>query len=132
MEFVDGVSIGDVQKMEEQQIDQKEIARLLTHAFARQMYVEGFVHADPHQGNLFVRKYKGYNQLIIFDHGLYKQLDQDTKLSYGNLWRGILTQDEQLIIQSCKELYKNATNVNYQMLASMVTSKPYEKIMDKT
>lgn len=35
MEFVDGVSIGEIEKVKELGIDSKEIARLLTNAFAK-------------------------------------------------------------------------------------------------
>ena len=47
------------------------------------IHKEGFVHADPHSGNLMVRKFKGKDQLVILDHGLYQQLDLSLKRSYN-------------------------------------------------
>ena len=56
------------------------------------IFEEGFVHADPHPGNLFVRKRQdGACELVILDHGIYTELTQETKLSYTKLWRGILS-----------------------------------------
>ena len=43
------------------------------------IFEEGFVHSDPHPGNLFVRqkkdsKNKGDIELVILDHGIYTTL----------------------------------------------------------
>ncbi len=52
-------------------------------AFADQIFRTGFVHADPHPGNLLVRRRPGSEgdgrrrantQLVILDHGLYETL----------------------------------------------------------
>ena len=48
MEYVEGISIGEIQKLKEEGYDMKEIASLLSNAFAKQIYEDGFVHADPH------------------------------------------------------------------------------------
>jgi aarF domain-containing kinase len=69
------------------------------------IFKEGFVHADPHPGNLFVRKASdGTAQLVILDHGIYTELKTETRLSYTKLWRGILSQDELMIKQASSEL----------------------------
>lgn len=43
------------------------------------IFKEGFIHADPHPGNLFVRQKessgkKGGIELVILDHGIYTDL----------------------------------------------------------
>jgi aarF domain-containing kinase len=37
------------------------------------IYEKGFVHSDPHPGNMFVRKKKNGKdlELVILDHGIY-------------------------------------------------------------
>jgi aarF domain-containing kinase len=45
----------------------------LIRAFSDQIFVTGFVHCDPHPGNVFVRphpKNAKKFQIIILDHGL--------------------------------------------------------------
>ncbi len=45
----------------------------LIRAFSDQIFVTGFVHCDPHPGNVFVRPHPKNNknfQIIILDHGL--------------------------------------------------------------
>ena len=57
------------------------------------IFKDGFVHADPHPGNLLVRKSKqtGELQLVLLDHGVYVELEENTRLSYVELWRSVLT-----------------------------------------
>ena len=69
------------------------------------IFKEGFIHADPHPGNVFVRKKDDGNcELVLLDHGIYTELPRDTRLSYTKLWRGILSQDEPMIRDASAEL----------------------------
>jgi aarF domain-containing kinase len=56
------------------------------------IFKEGFIHADPHPGNMMVRHQKGVDglQLVLLDHGIYADISEETRLSYNKLWRGIL------------------------------------------
>ncbi len=92
MSFEQGVPVTHVKKMLEQGINLKELSNLISESFNHMIFKEGFVHADPHPGNLFVRKASdGTALLVILDHGIYTELTQDTRLSYTKLWRGILS-----------------------------------------
>lgn len=74
----------------------KDLARIISETFVYMIFEKGFVHSDPHPGNLFVRT-KNNNkdiELVILDHGIYTALPTETRLSYTKLWRGILSQDE--------------------------------------
>jgi len=78
---------------------------LISESFNHMIFKDGFVHADPHPGNLMVRKSKnGKPLLIILDHGIYTDIGTQTRLSYTRLWRGILSQDEKMIKQASVEL----------------------------
>ena len=47
------------------------VSALLSEAFLSMVFVGGFVHCDPHPGNLLVRAdQNGAPQLVILDHGL--------------------------------------------------------------
>lgn len=131
MEFVDGCSIGDSEQLKLQKINSKEIARLLSKAFCHLIFKEGFVHSDPHQGNIYIneiinKKGKKVPQLIILDHGIYKILDKPTRINYTKLWKGILMQEEELIEEAARLL--GAGN-DYKLFASMITQRTYEDIM---
>jgi aarF domain-containing kinase len=71
------------------------LANLISVSFNHMIFKAGFVHSDPHPGNLFVRKdAKGELELVLLDHGIYVELSETTRLAYTKLWRGILAQDE--------------------------------------
>jgi len=92
------------------------------------IFKEGFVHADPHPGNLFVRPMAdGKPQLVILDHGIYTELSQETRLSYTKLWRGILSQDEMMIKEASHELGADF----YQLFTAMIANRTYEDVMEK-
>ena len=56
MEFIHGLPISDVEGMKKANINVKEVDEKLVKLFAEQIFHTGFVHADPHHGNIFVRK----------------------------------------------------------------------------
>jgi predicted unusual protein kinase regulating ubiquinone biosynthesis (AarF/ABC1/UbiB family) len=57
LEDVTTIKIIDMAGMEAADIDTKEVASMLLETYFNQIFKEGFFHADPHPGNLFVRPY---------------------------------------------------------------------------
>jgi aarF domain-containing kinase len=53
-----------------------EVAHKITLAFSEQIFSTGFIHGDPHPGNILVRKsFKdGSVEICLLDHGLYTPL----------------------------------------------------------
>ena len=64
------------------------------------------MHADPHQGNLFVRKdpKTKRDQVVLLDHGLYKNLDVDFRTKYAQMWQSLLFADMDSVAESCKNM----------------------------
>ena len=65
-------------------------------AFSDQIFVTGFVHCDPHPGNIFVRPHPDNNkefQVVILDHGLCLELSEDFRKNYSTFWRSMFLQD---------------------------------------
>jgi aarF domain-containing kinase len=92
------------------------------------IFEAGFVHADPHPGNLFARKTaSGDVQLVILDHGLYTELEENTRIAYAKLWRGILSQDELQIKHASCELGADF----FQLFTAMIVNRTYDDVMDK-
>jgi aarF domain-containing kinase len=134
MEFVEGFPITDVEQTKRVGLNPVQISRILSTAFSRLIFIHGFVHADPHHGNIFVHptqnlRGKRVPQVILLDHGLYKELTEKTRLGYAELWEGILAQDEAIIARGCQKL---GAGEHQSLFVSMVTSKPYERVIDKT
>ncbi len=57
LEDVEAIKITDMAAMAAAGIDSKQVAERLLETYFGQIFKEGFFHADPHPGNLFVRPY---------------------------------------------------------------------------
>jgi predicted unusual protein kinase regulating ubiquinone biosynthesis (AarF/ABC1/UbiB family) len=57
LEDVSGIKITDVDEIEAAGIDSSKVAALILDVYFQQIFKEGFFHADPHPGNLFVIPY---------------------------------------------------------------------------
>lgn len=51
MEWVNGFKVNDVQRIQCENLDLKDVDLKLFNMFAEQIFHTGFVHADPHPGN---------------------------------------------------------------------------------
>lgn len=64
--------------------------------FSAQIFDWGWVHCDPHPGNVIVRPHPsrpGHPQLVLLDHGLYVRVSETFRRQYATLWRGLITMD---------------------------------------
>ncbi len=75
MEYIDGISITDINKLEEMGYDCHEIGQKLVNNFIKQVMDDGFFHADPHPGNLCVRDGK----IIWLDMGMMGRLTEQQR-----------------------------------------------------
>jgi predicted unusual protein kinase regulating ubiquinone biosynthesis (AarF/ABC1/UbiB family) len=57
LEDVSGIKIDDIESISAEGVDTSEVAELVLDAYFQQIFKEGFFHADPHPGNLFVVPY---------------------------------------------------------------------------
>jgi predicted unusual protein kinase regulating ubiquinone biosynthesis (AarF/ABC1/UbiB family) len=55
MERINGIKISDREAIEAAGINRLELANRLNQSYLKQFFLDGFFHADPHPGNLFVR-----------------------------------------------------------------------------
>ncbi|KAG2049375.1 atypical/ABC1/ABC1-B protein kinase [Suillus hirtellus] len=77
------------------------IMHTMVELFSAQMFDWGFVHCDPHPGNIIIRARPGSSsssktvlrdpQLVLLDHGLYVTIRPTVKRQYASLWRALLT-----------------------------------------
>lgn len=58
----------------------EKVAELVSRTFNEMIFIHGDVHCDPHAANLFLRKNEatGQLQLVLLDHGLYRQAPAHT------------------------------------------------------
>ena len=74
-EFVEGIKITDRAGLERAGLSPTAVARLFNEVYAEQIFRLGWLHADPHPGNLLVQAIPGPGgeprpRLVLLDHGL--------------------------------------------------------------
>lgn len=72
MEYLPGGQVTDLDYIHANNIDKIDVANKLGQLYSNMIFINGFVHSDPHPGNILVRKTsKNETELILLDHGLY-------------------------------------------------------------
>jgi len=94
MEFCEGGRIDDLEYIEKSGICKSELARKIGRVFSEMIFVNGFVHCDPHPGNILVSKSKNDEvKITMLDHGLYQTLTDDFRITYCKYWQALLRAD---------------------------------------
>ncbi|KAM7523900.1 hypothetical protein LguiA_013802 [Lonicera macranthoides] len=92
--------VDDLEYMKEMKINPTKVAKALAEVFAEMIFVHGFLHGDPHPGNILVSP-EGPNgfSLVLLDHGIYKEFDENFRLNYCQLWKALILLDSKKIQQ---------------------------------
>jgi ubiquinone biosynthesis protein len=71
MQYIEGKKITSLSPLALQEIDGRGLARELFNAYLKQILVDGFFHADPHPGNIFITEAE---QIALLDLGMVGRL----------------------------------------------------------
>jgi len=82
MEYIKGTKIGDVIDSEVN-YNRRKIAEIGTETYFRQIFINGYFHADPHPGNILVME---DNVLCFVDFGMMGHLDQEFRDNLAELF----------------------------------------------
>jgi ubiquinone biosynthesis protein len=91
MEFLPGVKITDVARIDAAGLDRREIARQFVLAFTKQALFDGFFHADPHPGNVLVNLETG--KIGFLDMGLMGEMNRIQRMALADLLVSMVQQD---------------------------------------
>ncbi|EHH28082.1 aarF domain-containing protein kinase 1 isoform X2 [Macaca nemestrina] len=127
MEFVDGGQVNDRDYMEKNKIDVNEISRHLGKMYSEMIFVNGFVHCDPHPGNVLVRKHPGTGkaEIVLLDHGLYQVLTEEFRLNYCHLWQSLIWTDMKRVKEYSQRL---GAGDLYPLFACMLTARSWNSV----
>ena len=76
------------------------VLKTMVELFSAQIFEWGWVHCDPHPGNMIVRPHptiKGAPQLVLLDHGLYVRSTPEFRQQYATLWKSLMTLDLEVL-----------------------------------
>jgi predicted unusual protein kinase regulating ubiquinone biosynthesis (AarF/ABC1/UbiB family) len=106
LEWIDGIKINDYASLEAQGISRLEVAKRTVQTYFYQFFEAGFFHADPHPGNIFVKKgAPGEGPIIEFvDFGMVGTLTKSMKKALKDLFLGFLMRDSRSLVDALARL----------------------------
>ncbi|CAO3684539.1 unnamed protein product [Umbelopsis vinacea] len=123
-EWVDGVQLTALDDLKAIGASPARAMQTTVEAFASQIFRSGFLHGDPHPGNVLVRKHpkkKNEFQVVLIDHGLYIEESERFRQQYCRLWEALFLLDIKTLDEICTQWGINDSN----MFASITLQKPY-------
>jgi predicted unusual protein kinase regulating ubiquinone biosynthesis (AarF/ABC1/UbiB family) len=106
LEWVDGMKINDYAAIEAAGLSRLEVANRAVQAYFKQFFEEGFFHADPHPGNLFVLKDPADSTPIVafVDFGMVGSLTNELKKALRDLFVAFLMGDSRALVDALERL----------------------------
>ncbi|VAW32407.1 Uncharacterized ABC1 family protein Caur_1826, partial [hydrothermal vent metagenome] len=117
LENVESLKITDLEGMKAAGINSREVAESLLDAYFPQIFEEGFFHADPHPGNLFVRPRDDIPWsaedddergrpfwLIFIDFGMVGRVPETVKQNLRKVLVSVMQQDGRTLTEAYSEL----------------------------
>lgn len=128
MENISGHRTDDLSYLDSNGIDRDEVSAALAHIFNEMIFGDTPLHCDPHGGNIAIRKNNDGRRsnfdIILYDHGLYRDIPKQLRRDYAKLWLAVIDADE---IGMRKYAYDIAgiTDDQFPLFASAITGRDY-------
>ncbi|HBV86210.1 MAG TPA: ABC transporter [Desulfosporosinus sp.] len=126
MEFVQGLRLNQFEALERHGYDHKVLAEQLVQSLFHQMLIEGFFHADPHPGNIFLLQ---GGVISFIDFGMVGRLTLDMKDNFASLIIAMMRQNTGGMIKAVLRIGIVPEDVNLSLLSNDV-DELREKYMD--
>ncbi len=77
LKFYEGTRVDNIEGLKALNISPDDLVKILVDLYTRQVLIHGFLHADPHPGNLLVTQEK---RLVIVDYGMTVTFEPEVKM----------------------------------------------------
>ncbi|KAI5462548.1 ABC1 family-domain-containing protein [Mariannaea sp. PMI_226] len=131
-----GHRLDDLQYLDSNGIDRDEVSASLARIFNEMIFGNGApLHCDPHGGNIAIRKNKSRRSLgrgpnfdvILYDHGLYRDIDVPLRRSYAKMWLAVIDGDMDRMKKYAHEV-AGITDEDFPLFASAITGRDYSVV----
>lgn len=95
MEALEGFNLTDIQRLHQERYNLPAVAEVTVDLYLRQVFVDGFFHADPHPANIMLCD----DRIGLVDFGMVGQLTPGIKNALGSLLLALLAQDSQEVVR---------------------------------
>jgi predicted unusual protein kinase regulating ubiquinone biosynthesis (AarF/ABC1/UbiB family) len=100
-EWLEGVKISDVAGLRALGVDRKDIATRLVRLYCQMIFVDGVYHADPHPGNVLVRK---DGAIVLLDFGAVAALSPQMREGIPEFLEGVLRRDTDRLFKALRKM----------------------------
>lgn len=101
MEYVDGVKINDLRRLDQMGLDRRRIASDLEKIYLKMTLVDGVYHGDPHPGNLAVDE---EGRIVLYDFGMSGRLAPSLQRTFVDFYMAAASRDAEGVIDSMIEM----------------------------
>ena len=101
IERIDGARIDDIPAIDKMKVDRKRLAKIGVDAYFKQVLEDGFFHADPHPGNIFVMP---TGMIAFLDFGIVGRVSEELKESMADTFLALMERDFDRLIDQYIEL----------------------------
>ncbi|MCA9478187.1 MAG: AarF/ABC1/UbiB kinase family protein [Nanoarchaeota archaeon] len=109
LEFLEGIPLSKKSYGSWPKDIRREVAKHIALSMMKQVFVHGIFHADPHPGNILVKK--NY-RLALIDFGIVGTVDTKTKVTLTIILHALLNKDVKLLSRSLLRLGISKEQVN--------------------
>ncbi|KAI9872192.1 MAG: hypothetical protein M1830_001924 [Pleopsidium flavum] len=132
MEYISGHRPDDLDYIDSNGIDRDEVSAALSRIFNEMIFAEGApLHCDPHGGNIAIRKNTSRRKpnfdIILYDHGLYRDIPTQLRRDYAKLWLAVIDADEQRMREFSYKV-GGITDEEFPLFASAITGRDYRAL----
>lgn len=115
MEYIAGIKVTDFDSIERQGISRAVVAEVLMTAYLRQILADGFFHADPHPGNIFVQPGP---IVVLLDFGMVGEILPQTRENLRQVFLGVIRKDYDQVVLALRRLGFFTRDVDVHSLRS--------------
>lgn len=114
MDYIEGIKIGDTEQLLDKGYVLEEIGSKLASNYFKQVFEDGFFHADPHPGNIIISG----GSITYIDFGIMGTLNKDMKDKFNKFLYGVVSRDVGSMSQALLRIGVKKGKVNINNLHS--------------
>jgi ubiquinone biosynthesis protein len=117
LEFMEGLKINDVAALDAAGLDRRALADHSAAALAQMIFEDGFFHADPHPGNMFV---EADGRIAIIDFGMVGEISDQLRHDLGRLLIALARKDPRRLARALEGMSRSGPVQDRTKLAADV------------
>ena len=132
-----GHRLDDLEYLDSNGISRDQVSASLSHIFNEMIFGDdAHLHCDPHGGNLAIRKNDArrgpYNfDIILYDHGLYRNIPLALRRSYAKMWLAVINGDIPAMRRHCRDV-AGISERDFPLFASAITGRDFTVLESDT